>query len=135
MGGSSWGIVVGTAGTLRLEVKRAYEPPAKSDGKRILVDRIWPRGVTKAALSLHSWAKELAPSTTLRKWFGHDPEKWDEFRRRYFQELDKQPEAIEALAAECREGPVTLIFAAKDVQHNQAIALRQYLREWIEARS
>lgn len=124
-----------TAGALRINLKRAYEPPAKSDGKRILVDRIWPRGVTKEALSLHSWAKELAPSTSLRKWFGHDPEKWNEFKRRYFQELDKQPSAVEALAAECRKGPVTLIFAAKDLQHNQAVALKQYLGEWLEARS
>lgn len=124
-----------TAGTLRINLKRAYEPPAKSDGERILVDRIWPRGVTKEALRLHSWAKELAPSTALRKWFGHDPEKWDEFRRRYFRELDKQPDAIEALAAECGEGPVTLIFAAKDLEHNQAVALKQYLGEWIGARS
>src|SRR3546814_17221881 len=86
---------------LRLAVKRAYDPPASADGQRVLVDRVWPRGVTKEALRLAVWLKEAAPSTALRKWFGHDPAKWDGFRTRYFRELDAQPEAVAQHLASC----------------------------------
>jgi uncharacterized protein YeaO (DUF488 family) len=123
-----------TAGSPRISLKRAYEPPAKSDGKRILVDRMWPRGVTKKELRLDRWAKSLAPSAQLRNWFGHDPGKWDEFKQKYFRELNKQPRAIEELATECRHGPVTLVYGAKDTHHNQAVALKQYLEEWRKVR-
>jgi uncharacterized protein YeaO (DUF488 family) len=115
------------AKSLRLAVKRAYDPPASADGQRVLVDRVWPRGVTKEALRLDDWLKEAAPSTALRKWFGHDPKKWDGFRARYFRELDGQPDAVAALLERCAQGKVTLVYGAKDVTHNQAVALTEYL--------
>ncbi len=108
-------------------IKRAYEAPAKSDGVRILVDRLWPRGVGKESLEISFWMKDLGPSNTLRRWFGHDPEKWDEFRKRYLKEL-KRPEAVSMLreiAETAREGTVTLIYGAKDEEHNQAVVLKQ----------
>ena len=128
-------MAVGIAGPLQIKLKRAYEPPAKNDGHRILVDRVWPRGVTKEDLRLHLWAKDLAPSAQLRKWFGHEPARWKGFKERYHRELDKLPNAIEELAAECRKGPVTLVFGAKDTLHNQAVALKQYLEKRTETRS
>ena len=112
-----------------IKLKRAYDPPAKGDGQRILVDRVWPRGVSKEKLRLHKWSKDLAPSSQLRKWFGHDPSRWKVFKERYHRELDKHPEAIRDLLAECSKGPVTLVYGAKDTQHNQAVALKQYLEE------
>lgn len=112
---------------LRFAVKRAYEPPAAADGQRVLVDRVWPRGVKKEELELDDWLKDLAPSTRLRKWFGHDPEKWDEFRRRYFRELDAQPDAVATLLERGAKGKVTLVYGAKDSAHNQAVALKDYL--------
>lgn len=108
-------------------IKRIYEPPARSDGTRILVDRIWPRGVSKDKAALDRWAKELAPSTALRKWFNHDPERWDEFRRRYAKELETEAEALESLRAEGAKRAVTLLYSAKDTAHNQAAALRDIL--------
>lgn len=113
--------------SLRLAVKRAYEQPASADGQRVLVDRVWPRGVKKEALELDDWLKDVAPSTKLRKWFGHDPEKWDEFRDRYFRELDAQPDAVAALLERGAKSKVTLVYGAKDTAHNQAVALRDYL--------
>ncbi|HEX7054268.1 MAG TPA: DUF488 domain-containing protein [Burkholderiales bacterium] len=110
-----------------LKVKRAYDPPAKSDGRRILVDGLWPRGVSKAKLRLDDWAKEVAPSPALRRWFGHDPAKWDEFRRRYARELDARPEAWRPIRAAARKGTVTLVFGAHDTEHNNAVALKEYL--------
>lgn len=112
---------------LRLAVKRAYDPPASADGQRVLVDRVWPRGVTKEALRLDGWLKEAAPSTALREWFGHDPKKWDSFRSRYFRELDAQPDAVAVLLERCARGKVTLVYGAKDPAHNQAVALTEYL--------
>lgn len=109
-----------------LKVKRAYEPPARSDGKRVLVDRIWPRGVSKAEAHIDLWLKDVAPSTALRKWFGHDPARWDAFRDRYREELDANP-AVAALRQIIAEGPVTLIYGARDEAHNQAVALAEYL--------
>ncbi len=112
---------------MNIRIKRAYDPPAKSDGFRVLVDRVWPRGVTKDALRLDEWLKEIAPSTTLRKWFGHDPAKWEAFEDRYFRELDSHGEQVTRLRQKAREGDVTLVFAAKDLQHNNAVALKEYL--------
>ncbi|MGH7004375.1 MAG: 5-formyltetrahydrofolate cyclo-ligase, partial [Alphaproteobacteria bacterium] len=101
--------------------------PAKSDGRRILVDRVWPRGITKDDLRIDAWRKDLAPSTDLRKWFGHDPLKWEEFKSRYARELEARPEGLEELAAEARAGHLTLVFGARDTEHNNAVALKEYL--------
>jgi uncharacterized protein YeaO (DUF488 family) len=110
-----------------IRVKRAYRAARRSDGQRVLVDRIWPRGLAKDRLRLDAWAKELAPSTDLRAWFGHDPGKWEEFCRRYGRELDGKPEEVEALRQRLRDGPVTLVYGAKDEEHNNALALKGYL--------
>jgi uncharacterized protein YeaO (DUF488 family) len=112
---------------MAIGLKRAYEPPAAGDGYRALVDRVWPRGLTKDALELDAWLKDLAPSAALRKWFGHDPKKWEEFRERYFRELDGQRPAIEEFARRAREGRLTLVFAARDEKRNNAVALKDYL--------
>lgn len=116
-----------TLSPARLRLKRAYDPAAETDGTRILVDRIWPRGVTKQALAADLWLKELAPSTGLRRWFGHDPAKWDEFRRRYRAEIAERAADLEQIRAFARKGPVTLIYAARDEEHNNAVALREML--------
>ena len=108
-------------------LKRVYESPALHDGFRILVDRLWPRGVSRSAAHIDLWLKDVAPSTALRKWFGHDPTKWAEFRDRYFSELRSNPEAIEQLNAHVRRGVVTLVYAAKDTEHNHPVALKAYL--------
>lgn len=110
-----------------LKVKRVYDPPSKEDGYRILVDRVWPRGFTKEKARVDEWRRELGPSDALRKWFGHDPDKWDEFRRRYREELeDKGGWAdLMAIAERARKQDVTLVFSAKDVAHNQAVALKE----------
>jgi uncharacterized protein YeaO (DUF488 family) len=115
------------ARSLRIAVKRAYDPPAQADGQRVLVDRVWPRGVTKDTLRLDAWMKELAPSTGLRKWFGHDPARWDGFRERYFRELDAQAEAVASLLERCARDRLTLLYGAKDTAHNNAVALKAYL--------
>lgn len=108
-------------------LKRAYDPPEPSDGFRILVDRLWPRGVAKESAQIDLWLKEIAPSTALRKWFDHDPLKWLEFRDRYLQELRHRPETVEQLVAHLRRGVVTLVYGAKDREHNHAVALKEYL--------
>lgn len=108
-------------------LKRVYESPALHDGFRILVDRLWPRGVSRSAAHIDVWLKDVAPSTSLRKWFSHDPTKWAEFQDRYFSELRSNPEAIEQLNAHVRRGVVTLVYAAKDTEHNDAVALKEYL--------
>ncbi len=107
-------------------LKRAYEPAARSDGQRILVDRLWPRGLSKDKARLDLWLKDIAPSTGLRQWFGHDPEKWPEFRKRYRAELRGNP-ALPGLRAMARRGQVTLVYAARDREHNEAIVLKQIL--------
>jgi len=112
--------------TIRL--KRAYEEPARSDGLRILVERLWPRGLSKERAAVGVWLKGIAPSPELRRWFGHDPDRWDGFRTRYWAELDANPEAVDELRRKVREGPVTFIYAARDEQHNGALALQEYLR-------
>ncbi|MEL7672422.1 MAG: DUF488 domain-containing protein [Chloroflexota bacterium] len=110
-----------------IKLKRAYQPPAAEDGRRFLVDRLWPRGVKKDALALDAWLKDAAPSTELRKWFNHDPDKWDEFQQRYSAELDANAAAWEPLLQAAREGTITLIYSARDEEHNQAVALKTYL--------
>lgn len=111
-----------------IQVKRIYEKPARSDGARFLVDRLWPRGLLKKeSLHLEDWLKEVAPSDALRRWFGHDPKKWKQFRRRYFAELDGEPEAWKPLLEAARRKAVMLLYSAKDPEHNNAAALRDYL--------
>jgi uncharacterized protein YeaO (DUF488 family) len=112
---------------MTIDLQRAYDPPAKSGGRRILVDRVWPRGIAKHELRIDTWLKDLAPSTELRKWFGHDPKKWDEFRKRYARELEQRSEALEELLEKARAGHVTLVFGAKDAEHNNAVALKEHL--------
>jgi uncharacterized protein YeaO (DUF488 family) len=108
-------------------LKRAYEPPAASDGVRILVDRLWPRGVSKAHAAIDRWDKEIAPSTPLRQWFGHEPARWDEFRRRYTEELHQQAASLEELRKLACDAPITLVYAAHDEAHNDAVVLRDVL--------
>lgn len=110
-----------------IRVKRVYDRPESGDGARFLVDRLWPRGIKRDALHLTDWLKEAAPSDSLRKWFGHDPAKWEEFRRRYFAELDKKPDALRPLLDAAIRGHVTFLFGTKDVRHNNAVALKEYL--------
>lgn len=108
-------------------IKRAYDPPSPRDGTRVLVDRLWPRGVKKAEAHITQWMKEIAPSNELRKWFGHDPERWDEFRRRYKAELAGKTEVVGELRELARQGPLTLVYSARDEAHNQAVVLREML--------
>lgn len=108
-------------------LKRAYEPPDPSDGFRVLVDRLWPRGVAKASAHIDLWLKEVAPSPFLRQWFGHDPSKWAEFRERYVLELRDNPEAVGQLTEHLRHGALTLVYGAKDREHNHALVLKAYL--------
>ncbi len=111
---------------MSISLKRVYEPSAKTDGVRVLVDRLWPRGVTKSKANIDLWVKDLAPSTELRKWFGHDPEKWSEFQKKYRAEL-KGNLALSEIRTLSRQGNVTLIYAAKDELHNHALILKQAL--------
>ena len=113
------------AGDIR--IKRAYDPPASADGTRVLVDRLWPRGISKETLAIERWIKEIGPSDALRRWFGHDPERWNEFRRRYATELAKQAELLDELRSLARERRLTLVYAARDDAHNNAVALRDVL--------
>lgn len=110
-----------------IKLKRAYEAPGAHDGARVLVDRLWPRGVRKADAAIDHWFKELAPSTALRKWFNHDPARWEAFQRRYAVELAAQPDALKDLRQLAKQGVVTLVYAAHDVLHNDAVALRNVL--------
>ena len=112
---------------MKVKIKRVYAPPDKSDGTRILVDRLWPRGLTKEKAQVDLWFKEVAPSTELRKWFSHDPEKWTEFQVRYKAELKNHHEQLELLKKEGAKGTVTLLYGTKDEQHNEAIVLQQLL--------
>ena len=124
-----------TGATSHVKLKRAYDTAARSDGRRILVDRIWPRGVAREQLRIADWIKDAAPSPGLRKWFGHAPARWPEFKRRYFRELDRHPEALAPLVEQSRAGTVTLVFAAKDAEHNNAVALKDYLQSKIRRAS
>ena len=112
-----------------IQIKRTYDRPARGDGRRILVERLWPRGMKKSAVALDAWMKEVAPSTELRKWFAHRVSRWDEFRRRYRKELDANPSAWEPILDAGGRGPVTLLYSARDVLHNGAVVLRDYLVE------
>ena len=113
-----------------IQVKRVYEPAAASDGQRLLVERLWPRGIRKESLQIDAWLKDVAPSAELRKWFAHDPAKWPEFRRRYFRELDAHPQAWRPILGAAAEGNrVTLIYSSHDREHNNAVALRDYLEK------
>jgi uncharacterized protein YeaO (DUF488 family) len=118
---------VKTPGAERVRLKRAYDKVSGSGGHRILVDRIWPRGVARGDLRVDEWLKDIAPSTKLRQWFGHDPDKWDEFKKRYFQELADKAEAVERLRTQMKQHPVTFVYSAKDRQFNNAVALKEYL--------
>ncbi|WP_299365541.1 DUF488 domain-containing protein [uncultured Paracoccus sp.] len=111
-----------------INLSRVHDDHVGTQGARLLVDRVWPRGISKGDLELDAWIKEVAPSNELRKWFGHDPDRWDEFRRRYRAELDDNEEAVVRCLDWCRQGPVVLLYGAKDRNHNQAVVLRDYLR-------
>jgi len=111
-----------------LQLKRAYEPASASDGKRILVDRLWPRGVSKAKAAIDEWIKDVAPSTSLRKWFAHDPKRWPEFQRRYKRELRDHSELLSHIASLADRGRVTLVFGARDERHNDAVVLAAVIR-------
>lgn len=112
-----------------IRIKRVYDPPARGDGRRILVERLWPRGVKKEALAADEWREEVAPSTELRKWFAHRVERWDQFQRRYREELDAHPEAWQPILDAGSRGTVTLLYSAHDPEHNSAVVLRDYLAE------
>jgi uncharacterized protein YeaO (DUF488 family) len=113
---------------VNIRIKRAYVPPAPSDGYRVLVDRLWPRGVARALADLDEWKRELAPSAELRQWFGHDPARFDEFRRRYIDELRGQRRRLAELRRRARDGTLTLVYAAEDTEHNDAVVLAEVLR-------
>lgn len=116
-----------------IKVKRVYEDPAPEDGRRFLVDRLWPRGLKKETLQLDGWLKEVAPSNELRRWFDHDPDRWDEFKERYATELDDKPEGWRPLLEAAQLGDVSLVYAARDQEHNNAVALQAYLQEKLAA--
>jgi uncharacterized protein YeaO (DUF488 family) len=117
-----------------IQTKRAYEAAEPGDGARFLVERLWPRGMKKAALQMDGWLKDVAPSTALRQWFGHDPERWAEFQRRYAAELDAAPDAWAPLVDATGRGTVTLLYSSHDTEHNAAVALREYLERALPAR-
>jgi uncharacterized protein YeaO (DUF488 family) len=110
-----------------IKIKRVYDPPEADDGKRILIDRLWPRGIKKESLEMDEWLKDIAPSDGLRKWFSHDPAKYHEFKKRYVKELEKKKETIERIRDEAKKETVTLLFSAKDVEHNNATILKEVL--------
>jgi uncharacterized protein YeaO (DUF488 family) len=114
---------------MKIEIKRVYEEPGKEDGFRILVDRLWPRGLTKEKAKVDLWLKEIAPTTELRKWFAHDPEKWTGFKKRYLAELKENKEALSKIKQEMKKGNVTLLYAAKDEAHNEAQVLLNKLKK------
>ena len=111
----------------KISIKRIYNPPSPGDGFRILVDRLWPRGVSKTDAAIDQWAKDLAPSTGLRKWFNHDTAKWERFQEKYRHELEERSAALRELLRTCGDRPMTLLFAAKDTKHNQAVVLKDML--------
>ena len=112
---------------MTIRIKRVYESPEPDDGSRFLVERLWPRGIKKEGLTIDGWLKDAAPSTELRRWFGHDPAKWNEFRRRYAAELAACPDALRPLRQAARRGNVTLLYSARDTEHNSAVVLKGYL--------
>ena len=112
-----------------INLKRAYEKPSDDDGERILVERLWPRGLTKLQAKIDLWMKDVAPSTELRRWFGHDPKRWDTFRSRYQKELKNKDELIKLLKRKAKNGRITLIYAARDEEHNGALVLKRFLKQ------
>jgi uncharacterized protein YeaO (DUF488 family) len=110
-----------------IRIKRVYDPPEPEDGKRILIDRLWPRGIKKENLKMDEWLKEIAPSDELRKWFSHDPKKYEEFKKRYAKELEDKSGILERIRREAKKGRVTILFSAKDTEHNNAIVLKGLL--------
>lgn len=114
-----------------IQIKRIYDEQQPDDGTRILVDRLWPRGISKEKANIHYWAKAVAPSNALRKWYQHDPDKWDEFKRRYTEELNANPEALEALKAELAGETITFLYSSKEKELNNAVALKAYLERYI----
>jgi uncharacterized protein YeaO (DUF488 family) len=116
-----------------VKIKRVYDPPVPDDGKRILIDRLWPRGLKKEGARIDKWIKELAPSTELRKWFNHEPEKWGEFRKRFFSELRGKRDAVDVIVNAARKGPVTLLFGSKEKRFNNAVALKEYIEAKMNA--
>ncbi len=112
---------------MNIKIKRVYEKPETQDGFRILVDRLWPRGLTKEKAAADLWLKEIAPTTELRKWFNHDPEKWKEFQKKYRQELKENKEAVSVIKEHLKKGPVTLLYGAKDQEHNEAEVLKEFV--------
>ena len=110
-----------------IQLKKVYEPAGTKDGKRFLVERLWPRGMKRSALKMTAWIKDAGPSRELRVWFGHEPAKWGEFRCRYFTELDAKPQVLDPIAQAASEGNVTLLYSSHDSEHNNAVALKQYL--------
>lgn len=119
---------------VRIGVARAYDPPGDDDGARYLVDRVWPRGIRKDTLRIEQWLRDVAPSNELRRWFGHDPQRWDDFVERYRAELDANRAAWEPLLEAASQGPITLVYGARDPEHNQAVALRDYLERKLSHR-
>jgi uncharacterized protein YeaO (DUF488 family) len=124
-----------TPSHLDIRLKRAYESPAASDGTRVLIDRLWPRGVTKEIAAIDHWVRDIAPSTELRRWFGHDVARWGEFRHRYSAELRRHVDRLDELARLARSGTLTLVFSARDEGHNNAVVLRQVLLEHMNRRA
>lgn len=120
-------LIASKAGAQRVFVKRVYEPSVPSDGIRFLVERLWPRGMRKKSLRMNAWLKDIAPSNELRRWFSHDPAKWAEFRRRYFEELKGRRDALQPIVEAEIDGNVTLLYSAHDTEHNNAVALKDYL--------
>jgi len=118
-----------------IRIKRTYDPPARDDGQRILVERLWPRGMKKEALDHDAWLKDVAPSTELRKWFGHRVDRWPEFEKKYRKELDDNPEAWQPILDAARRGNVTLLYSARDTEHNGALVLRDYLEHHVGGRA
>ncbi len=118
---------------MMLKIKRVYDPPAQADGKRILIDRLWPRGLKKEDARIDEWMKEIAPSNELRQWFSHDPEKWVEFKRKFFKELDRQRTSVETIVGLSKKGTVTLLFGSKEERYNNAVALKEYIESLMKA--
>lgn len=122
-------------GGASIRCKHVRDVPEASDGTRFLVDRLWPRGVRKADLEVSAWLRDVAPSDALRRWFGHDPERWEQFQRRYFAELDERSAELEPLLEAARRGPVTLVFGTREREHNNAVALANYLRRRLRTKA
>ncbi|MCU7844443.1 MAG: DUF488 domain-containing protein [Candidatus Thiodiazotropha sp. (ex Monitilora ramsayi)] len=120
---------------ITIRVKRVYDPPDRLDGRRILVDRLWPRGLSKEKAEVDVWLKEISPSTELRRWYGHDPKKWDEFKRRYYKELTLNPDGIERFKNEVISGVVTLLYGSKEERLNNAVALKEFMDSMMKGRS